>query len=165
MSRLISEILCHSDISSRSVNYLTPFIAYSLNVCFLKATEIKISSHCNATHHTKGSFSLEETIKKQLPDLFQNHILCAGTPTSSQGSCKGDSGGPLMYYAVEQGARWVQIAVVQGAVNKCGDIDYPGLYIKLSDPSIFNFIKSAIDTFAIPEDDVETGKIKHFFYN
>ena len=34
----------------------------------------------------------------------------------------------------------VQIATVQGGIRECGDVDYPGLFIRLDDPSIWNFI-------------------------
>jgi len=84
-----------------------------------------------------------------LPQLFQSHILCAGTPIINQGSCYGDSGGPLMFLEVEQVQRWVQVALVQGAARDCGDIDFPGIYIRLDDPSIFNFIKIAKETLSV----------------
>jgi hypothetical protein len=41
------------------------------------------------------------------------------------GSCKGDSGGPLLQLD-EETRRWVQIATVQGGLGECGDIDFPG---------------------------------------
>lgn len=71
--------------------------------------------------------------------------MCAGSTIGSQGSCKGDGGSPLMYQDLEQNGQWIQIATVAGAIRDCGDQDYPGLYIRLDDPSIFNFIRSAIN--------------------
>ncbi len=35
---------------------------------------------------------------------------------------------------------WIQIATVHGAVRDCGDSDFPGIYIRLDDPTVFNFI-------------------------
>jgi secreted trypsin-like serine protease len=99
-------------------------------------------SFCNRTH-IQSTLSTKEQIDKKLPKLFQNHILCAGTATSKQGSCKGDSGGPLMYLDSEID-RWIQIATVHGGIRDCGDIDFPGLYIRLDAPDVFNFIKSII---------------------
>jgi len=61
----------------------------------------------------------------------------------NQGSCKGDSGGPLMYQDLERKAfKWIQIATVQGSVRDCGDVDFPGIYVRLDEPSVYNFIKS-----------------------
>ncbi len=54
-----------------------------------------------------------------------------------------------MFLEVEQVQRWVQVALVQGAARDCGDIDFPGIYIRLDDPSIFNFIKIAKETLSV----------------
>ena len=34
----------------------------------------------------------------------------------------------------------VQVATVQGGIGECGDVDYPGLFVRLDDPSVWNFI-------------------------
>ena len=60
-----------------------------------------------------------------------------------QGSCKGDSGGPLMIQDLES-KRWVQIGTVAGSVGDCGDINLPGIYVRLNHPSVSNFIDSVI---------------------
>ncbi len=39
----------------------------------------------------------------------------------------------------------IQIAVVQGGVRNCGDIDYPGIFVRLDDPGVLNFIKSVVN--------------------
>jgi len=99
-------------------------------------------SFCNRTH-IQSTLSTKEKIDTKLPLLFQNHILCAGEDTGPQGSCKGDSGGPLMYLDSDID-RWIQIATVHGGIRDCGDVDFPGLYIRLDDPNVFNFINSVI---------------------
>jgi len=101
-------------------------------------------SFCNTTH-IQSTVSTKETIDKKLPQLFQNHILCVGADTGPQGSCKGDSGGPLMYRDSDKD-HWIQIATVQGGIRDCGDVDFPGLYIRLDDPGVFKFIKSVISS-------------------
>jgi hypothetical protein len=47
--------------------------------------------------------------------------------------------------------KWIQIATVQGSVRNCGEIDFPGIYIRLDDPLVFNFIQSSITPREIPE--------------
>ncbi len=57
----------------------------------------------------------------------KNNLLSIATRTSQlSGSCKGDSGGPLLQ---QKGPLkpWIQIGSVQGGLGECGDIDYPGM--------------------------------------
>ena len=69
--------------------------------------------------------------------------MCAKVNEGNQGACQGDSGGPLMYKDDDSG-KYIQIATVEGAVGQCGDIDYPGIFVRLDHPSIWNFIVSTI---------------------
>ena len=76
---------CPLMVRPKSVALNTPHTVHS---CFF--------SDCNRTY-SAASKSKKEIIQESLPKLFQNHIICAGTDLGSQGSCRGDSGGPLMY--------------------------------------------------------------------
>ena len=56
-----------------------------------------------------------------------------------RGSCKGDSGGPLLSYQTN-GGFYVQTGVVQGS-DGCGDANFPTIFGRIQDPEIFSFIK------------------------
>jgi secreted trypsin-like serine protease len=69
--------------------------------------------------------------------------LCAGDSEEIKGACEGDSGGPLMYKDV-LARKYIQIATVEGGVGDCGDESYPGIFVRLNHPSIWEFITSTI---------------------
>ncbi len=80
----------------------------------------------------------------------------------TQGACRGDSGGPLMFKDDER--KFVQIAIVEGGVGECGDRDYPGIFVRLDHPSIWNFIASSINkqtqnSLTEEEEHINTGNI------
>ena len=105
-----------------------------------KTFKVFIFSFCNRTHKEFGD---PKAVEEFIPKLFQSHIFCAGTYVGKQGSCKGDSGGPLMIQDLES-KRWVQIGTVAGSVGDCGDINLPGIDVRLNHPSVSNFIDSVI---------------------
>ena len=81
---------------------------------------------------------------EKLPLGFQSQLLCAGDTVGREGSCQGDSGGPMM---IKVGSNsWVQIATVFGALGTCGDPNFPGLFVRIDDPKIFEFIQSTLTT-------------------
>ena len=94
--------------------------------------------------HAKTTFFKEEQVNKALPNLFQDDLLCAGNIIGNQGSCKGDSGGPLMIYNLFSRI-WTQIGIVHGAVGQCGEIDYPGIYIRLNHHLVIDFISGVVE--------------------
>ena len=49
----------------------------------------------------------------------------------------------------------IQIAIVEGGIRHCGDVDYPGLYIRLADPSIWGFVTSTLSKIKTKENEEE----------
>ncbi len=49
----------------------------------------------------------------------------------------------------------IQIAVVQGGVRNCGDIDYPGIFVRLDDPAVLNFIQSVVNNNTNSEGEIQ----------
>jgi secreted trypsin-like serine protease len=91
----------------------------------------------------KASIIAEIKINKTIPQLFQDNLMCAGDTEGIQGACEGDSGGPLLYKDVIA-RKYIQVATVEGGVGDCGDRAYPGIFVRLSHPSIWKFISSTM---------------------
>ena len=101
-------------------------------------------SYCDLTH-TKTSLNKEKVVRKILPYLFQDDLLCAGTLVGNPDLCKGDSGGPIITQNLFN-QKWTQIGVVHGSIGECCNNDYPGIYIRLNHPLVLDFIISAMKT-------------------
>ena len=99
-----------------------------------------IFSYCNTTHE-KTSGKIAVAVGKFLPQLFQPNLLCAGYESAEQGSCEGDSGGPLMVFNTKL-FQYFQVGLVSGGVSSCGDRDIPGYYTRLDHPEIGDFLHS-----------------------
>ena len=85
-----------------------------------------------------------DQIEQVVPNLFPNHLMCAGIETGLQGACEGDSGGPLQFYD-DISDRFFQVGIVHGsAAPDCGDPTMPSVHVRLDDPEILNFVQSAI---------------------
>ncbi|HEU0114967.1 MAG TPA: serine protease [Thermomicrobiales bacterium] len=67
------------------------------------------------------------------------HMICAGQPGSGVDACQGDSGGPL--FAPEQGG-FVEVGIVSFGEG-CAD-GFPGVYTRLSNPDINQFIADTL---------------------
>ena len=94
--------------------------------------------------HTTTSFSKKSVVEEILPNLFQDDLLCAGAYAGKKGSCKGDSGGPIMTKNVFS-KKWTQVGIVYGAIGECGEEDYPGIFIRLNHPLVLGFITSVVE--------------------
>lgn len=72
------------------------------------------------------------------PEAFVDGVqVCAGV--SGRDACQGDSGGPLFVEIPGAAAPAVQIGIVSWGQN-CASAGLPGVYARLSDPEIFEFV-------------------------
>lgn len=69
--------------------------------------------------------------------ITQGLDLCAGR--TNKDACQGDSGGPL--FAIQSGNRFVQVGVVSRG-NGCGAAGYPGIFTRVANAEIAEFIAS-----------------------
>ena len=49
----------------------------------------------------------------------------------------------------------IQIATVHGGVRDCGDVEYPGIFIRLDDPSIWHFINDSMSQIETNDEEEE----------
>ena len=70
-------------------------------------------------------------------------MLCAGFVNGNLGSCRGDSGGPLLWFDTNED-KMVQIGIHSGAAS-CASKDFPEIYGNLADEFTLKFVKSVID--------------------
>jgi hypothetical protein len=85
LSRALSSI-CELLTFSKFPYYLVLIYSYH---------SINPFSECNRSF-TETTNNTKDLIEATLPNLFQNNIICAGNDLGIEGSCKGDSGGPMM---------------------------------------------------------------------
>ena len=81
-----------------------------------------------------------------IPYGFKPDLLCAGYVISGEGSCTGDSGGPLVTFVDDPNDPfYVQVAVVVGGRGSgCNGGGSPGIYTRLDDPKVLDWIKQHI---------------------
>ncbi|NXI89986.1 GRAA protein, partial [Psophia crepitans] len=82
----------------------------------LRAVNVTVISRqtCNNNNHYKRK------------PVITNNMICAGAKNGGKDSCNGDSGGPLICNGVIRGI------TAFGKQNKCGAVDGPGIYTRLT---------------------------------
>ena len=61
----------------------------------------------------------------------------------------GDSGGPLMVQDLTT-QKWTQIGIVHGSIGACGDVNYPGIYVRINHPTVNYFISNILENKTSP---------------
>uniref|UniRef100_A0A2S2PAP4 Proclotting enzyme n=1 Tax=Schizaphis graminum TaxID=13262 RepID=A0A2S2PAP4_SCHGA len=72
--------------------------------------------------------------------IIDDRVLCAGFPEGGKDSCRGDSGGPLMY---PKGKQYYLMGIVSYGLKVCGQPGVPGVYTKV--PSFMDWIVDKIN--------------------
>merc|ERR1712193_409208 len=80
---------------------------------------------------------------KYLPNGFDDTLLCAGNRFRGGGTCRGDSGGPLLINVGNLDVTQ-QIGVLHGGLEQCNNKRYPAIYVRLDNPSIYQWLRSQI---------------------
>jgi secreted trypsin-like serine protease len=95
------------------------------DVLYAATTRIVAPATCDADYDADGSITAR--------------MLCAGEPEGGVDTCQGDSGGPLTA-TTTAGAR-VLAGIVSFGVG-CAQKEYPGVYTRVSEDSIGQFIRT-----------------------
>ena len=67
--------------------------------------------------------------------------LIAANPGVKSGTCKGDSGGPLMKFEFLNGETiMVQTGVLHGALESCVNAEFPAIFNRISSTVTYNWI-------------------------
>ena len=112
---------------------------------------------CNGRYSSGGS-RFERIIRESLPQKFQSNIMCAGYEIFGEGSCKGDSGGPLVtYFDSITDPFYEQIAIVGGGVGPCGSNIFPGIYTRLDDFEVLDWVYKTAFGKDLDVPSIETG--------
>ena len=78
---------------------------------------------------------------KNLLTLFQSLITFQANRRSDDGTCKGDSGAPLLMEKFNgDEITIVQVGILHGGAEECSNKRFPAIFNRLSNPSIFKFV-------------------------
>ena len=85
-----------------------------------------------------------KTFAKTLPNEFEDpSVFCASQEGFDFGTCKGDSGGPIRVFD-DSDWKFRQIGVVHGSAASCDGSRFPGIFVRLDDPEVLNFIQREV---------------------
>ena len=85
-----------------------------------------------------------KTFEKTLPNEFEDpSVFCASQEGFDFGTCKGDSGGPIRVFD-DSDWKFRQIGIVHGSAASCDGSRFPGIFVRLDDPEVLNFIQREV---------------------
>ena len=88
-------------------------------------------------------------------DFFADDMFCAGLPGGGVDTCQGDSGGPIMAPLVDppsptDPAHWRLVGVTSWGEG-CAEPGKPGVYARLGDPDIGDWVRTVLTTPYVPD--------------
>jgi len=111
------------------------------SVLSLSSLNLFPEESCDKKYDISGSSDIAKNREKFLPNRFNSTVICAGSTVYDVGSCKGDSGAPLIEIINKDEQSKVLIrGVVHGCLEKCCSKEYPTVFANLADRKIWNFV-------------------------
>jgi len=112
--------------------------------------KIRGQRFCAAKYNPErtSTFLLRQKIETTLPKRFLPTLICANAPRSDEGTCSGDSGGPLIVEDVVDydtfEVKYKLIAVLHGGIDNCDNSVYPAIYNRIAAPDNYQWILDTI---------------------
>ena len=107
--------------------------------------KIEPSLRCEFEYDPEKNVKKKAAIKMTLPNKFDDSLICAGDKFSSAlGTCAGDSGAPLLTDLLDLKSKEIVfnlLGVLHGGVVSCDNSEYPAIYVRISAPKIYKWIK------------------------
>uniref|UniRef100_A0A8C8R707 Enteropeptidase n=1 Tax=Pelusios castaneus TaxID=367368 RepID=A0A8C8R707_9SAUR len=130
--------MMHLQFKVNYSDYIQPICLPEANQQFLPGINYSIAGWGSTTNHGSPSTILQEAevphitnekCQQQLPEYnITENMICAGYEEGGIDSCKGDSGGPLMY---QDNNRWLLAGVISFGYQ-CGLPQRPGVNVRVT---------------------------------
>jgi len=158
-----------NDIALLKLNRSVTFTKFIQPICLLSSLDMKTINFMRAMPYVAGWGTIYPNVKDdfrnprptalievQVPlvntteckknykdriNVIDERVICAGYPKGGKDSCRGDSGGPLMWVKKEQ---YFLMGVVSYGSLICGQPNSPGVYTSV--PEYTNWIINKIQT-------------------
>ena len=99
---------------------------------------------CNEAYDVRKIEAEHEQITTSLPRLFNdNTIFCASVPSTTAGTCPGDSGGTLLKTEFIESigdVRSVLVGVVHGSIKECDGSRFPSIFSRMDNYDILSWV-------------------------
>jgi len=107
---------------------------------------VQNAKFCSKKYTVQTTDSNYLLLQNSLPDKFRNpSVFCAQNQGLSDGTCGGDSGGPVVQFDTTETdkykiPRWVQVAAVHGSAASCDGSRFPSIFVRLDERDVLTWI-------------------------